>query len=163
MWNAVFLSIFAYYHFPLQDMTCTVIMHSFNNGNELAQMILCPIHRTLLSHKRSVCQLRTSNVSPWKRYEPDINFVLFFSVNFQGNCPNYFGLNSWHTNWAYIIFVFCMSFQCFSKRKIWTGHENCTFVFSGLEFARVTFCQYHDKPSSHKQTLSEVWTSSVSP
>lgn len=59
-----FYQMFAYYHFPLKDMTCTVIMHSFNNGHELAQMILCQIHNTLLSRKQSVCEVRTSNVSP---------------------------------------------------------------------------------------------------
>ena len=34
-------------------------------------------HDTPLGHKQSLCEVRTSNVSPLKRYGPDTNFAIF--------------------------------------------------------------------------------------
>lgn len=64
MWPGTSKLSFKFYRPLLQDITQTGKMHFVNNDLELAQMTLGQGHDIPSEHKQSLCEIRTSIVSP---------------------------------------------------------------------------------------------------
>ena len=62
-------------------MDWTRVLHFSASDLGLAQMTLGQGHDKPLAYKQSLCELRTSNVSPEERYGPDKNFALFSAID----------------------------------------------------------------------------------
>lgn len=60
-------------------------------------------------------------------------------------------------------FAIKFDFPMFLHKRIWEGHNFCTFPAIDIDLAQMILGQCHERPSGHKQFLCEERTTIVYP